>query len=216
MSNLKYITVIDFETSGFPNEGGKPIECAVILVNLETLEYIDACQFYMYLEAGEIMTPEAFEKHGKTPEWLRANGISREAGAVFLMEWLFSHKIITSNKNMGGASRGQLMPMGQNVGFDLKFMEMLIGTERMKVFTHHVMDTMPIASLINRIMIKVRGFKAAPFVDDINGYPSSSLRAQMQFFGFDTLQAHGALFDAKMCLEIWKLHENKFTELILK
>lgn len=215
MSNLKYILVQDFETSGLPEEGGKPIECAAILTDLK-LNYIDSCHFFMYLEEGETMAEEALNLHGRTPEWLKNIGVSRKQGSEFFLNWLLSHGVLTSNKNMRGDARGQLMPMGQNVQFDLQFMEMLIDTERMKVFTHRVKDTMSIANFINDLMIDTFGFETAPFVDEIHGYPSGSLIAQMQYYDMDTDGAHGALSDTWGALNVYKMHIQKFKELLLK
>lgn len=212
MSNLKYYAAFDTETSDLPENSGKIIEFACLLADIKSKQEVASCQIFMYLEAGETMSPEAFKKHGRTQEWLKENGVSRKEGRQFFLEWLLSYGVMLPRTEKDTELSRQLLPVGQNIAFDIKMVTDWIGKERMGVFTFRVKDTMAIADFLNDCAQYHYGYDAILFRDPITGHPSASLEAQARHFGLDITQAHGALWDCRTAFWIWKQHLQNFVK----
>ncbi len=211
MARLKFVLAFDFETSNLPENGGQPIEIAALLLDPKSLLEVDFFHRFMRLEEGEEIDQVAFEKHGKTREWLQDNGESRESVTWDFIRWLMRHgvRVPTTGEEIQDLGR-QLQPLGQNIAFDLQFMVPLLrrhmGEHAHRVFTHHVLDTMPLAAFINQAMIRAFGFQHAPFKDFETGYPSASLEAQVRAIGGDVETLHGALADIRFTAQAYRHH----------
>lgn len=218
---VRPILALDFETSDLPDDGGKPIEFGAVLLDPHTLLQVTypnlspapspTFHVFMKLEEGEVMGSEAYGIHGITREFLEANGVSRPEAKALFWKWLESHgfklpSIFDSLLPLPREFSGILQALGQNVHFDLHFLKEWLGTQIFKIFHYKYLDTMPIADLINKAHDFAFGFKSMPFRHPESDHPSVSLISQGHSLGLEIEGAHGALFDAQLCAEIYRLH----------
>lgn len=200
---VKPILSIDFETSDLPDNGGQAIEFAAGLVDPGTMEFIKTNPIYhtfIKLKPGVVMSPEAFKCHGITTEYLEEHGIEKKDAAIGFLKFLELHGFNLTDPK-------QMQLLGQNIGgFDVPVLKNLIGLEYFKIFHYKYIDTQPWADLINRAHEYALGFEAIPFKHPESGAPSVSQETQAHCFGLDTSGAHGALFDIKTNVAIFKLH----------
>lgn len=196
------ILCIDFETSGLPDTGGRPIEFAAALVDPNTLELVEhspTFHVFIKLEPGEVMDPEAYKIHGISPNYLEQNGITRPETAVRFLQWLQSHGFTLDKER-------QLQILGQNVQFDVWFLKMLLGPVYFKIFHFKVLDTQPLADIINRAHQWAFGFESMPFRHPETDNPSVSLETQVHCFDLPTDGSHSAIVDVLNCVKVFKLH----------
>jgi DNA polymerase III epsilon subunit-like protein len=199
---------MDFETSGFHHEGGKPIEFAAVLLD-EALCEVSQFTIRMRLEEGEEMSQGAFAKHGISKEDLKDEPTRAEALILF-QNWLLDNGI-------NPRKSWELQFLGQNVAFDLLFFWDWWGKDYRGMFHYTALDTMIMTEMMNRVMISIDGWAHAPFVkENTNGtvMPSASLEAQAKTFGFSYEGAHGAMFDALLTVECYKAHVGKLRDTI--
>lgn len=210
MSKTKYICAYDLETSGRIEDGGQPIELAALLLDIKTWKQVSEYHTFMYLEPGETMSPEAETVHGYSAEMIRDNGISRSNARVEFLRWLENNGILAPwQEDMVKTHRGQIMGMGHNIVFDTYFMRELLGLPMYEIFTYNPYDTLPVARLVNDVMIQSFGFGAHPFKNPETGYPSVKLEHIAASMGRDVSKAHGAMWDIRTTVEIYKgiLHQ---------
>ena len=215
MAKCKYFLAIDFETSDILKQGGQPVEFAAILLDLRSKEKLDTFHIFMKLEPGEIMAPGAQETHGITVEYLQENGVDRKTGFSYLWHWLKGHGITfppTWDKETLDEHRGQLLPLGQNVGaFDVPMLERWAAfagfdIPMINALTYNPRDTLNIAQFINDVFIEAFGYGAHPFKNPENGFPSVKLEHQALALGWDISGAHGAAWDIDTTVNLYLAH----------
>lgn len=218
---LKYILVIDFETSDLPANGGLPVEVGCVLLHKDTHKELAHFQQYMYLQPGESICREAYKCNGLTQEFLKQNGVSRNEGFSNFWYWLAKLGIEFPKSNAENPMQytGQLIWMGQNVGFDqymLKVWAGMFAEPMQNIFTRIPIDTMNIARFYNDAAIHAYGdVRKCIFYND-HGLPSASLECQMESIGEDTTGAHGALWDARACATMYRHHINNLADMLHK
>jgi len=215
VAKCKYFLAIDFETTTFLKEGGQPIEFAAILMDLRTKEKLDTFHIFLKLEPGEEISEGAFETHGRDKKFLEENGVDRKTGFAKLWHWLKGHGVTfapNKHKETLASYRGQLLPLGQNVGaFDVPIMERWAAfagfdTIFMNSFTYNPRDTLNIAQFINDVFIEAFGYGAHPFKNPENGFPSVKLEHQALAVGWDGSGSHGAAWDIDTTVNLYLAH----------
>jgi len=199
---MKYFLVLDFETSGLPQDGAQPIEMGAVLLDKKDLSTLSEFQVFVLFDQERFTwSQDAEDTHGITREALQECGVPlRDAWGAFL-DWV------------GGwidlGAQGEVMLAGHNVQFDLRFLQILAecppDADLMPPWAcFTVRDTMQWASLIAQAQIEAHGFGAAPFLDPETGRPSLSLEAVASSLGIDHPDAHSALADARATAQIMR------------
>lgn len=212
------ILSFDFETSSLPETGGLPIQFASQLVDPYTLlPVVDNNLFsvYMQLEEGEEIHPEAFKVHGYTKEFLQEKGVPRAEAARMFFAWLKFHgfnipgdinRSAVGDEAYKNKMYSQFAGLGQNLNFDIYFLDQWIGREARNMFHFKFIDLMPMAELINTAMALGVSFGAIPFRHPETGLPSISLTSQAQAFGIEISGTHDAAEDVQLAAAVYKHH----------
>lgn len=212
------IISFDFETSGLPEEGGRPIQFAALLVDPYTLHPVaqnGLFSVYMKLEEGEEINPEAAKVNGITKEFLEEHGVSRDRARLDFYGWLESHGFntplsvegrYTTEEEYKKLMYSQFVGLGQNLNFDLFFMDFWIGRKLRNMFHFKYIDLLPIAELINTAMQLGVGFDAMPFRHPETDLPAVSLVAQAHAFDIKVDGAHDAAEDVLLAAGAYRCH----------
>lgn len=207
------IGVLDLETGGMKEDGAHIVELALIIVDPDLLMPVpnnsDFSVFVRYDPAWFWDEKAAQKTHQYTRKFLWDHGKPEAEAIQMFLDFLHSHGIKTwqSDPDWWTSApyhqRSQLVPLGQNVNFDLSFLETWIG-KGTELFTYKPLDTMHSAAIIQEAHKKAFGYHEQPFRDPEEGFPSVSLSAIGNAFGLDTEGAHGALYDCHLALESWR------------
>lgn len=192
---MKFYLVLDFETSDLLQNGGQPVELGAVLLDKKSMETLAEFHALIQFDASRFhWGEEAEEVHGITRETLAAEGLPMAEAWSAFVEWL--------GEWIDLEAAGEVMFCGQNILFDLRFLQVLAGVEFHEELLppwacRTVRDTMQWAGLINQATIDGVGFRAAPFKDPETGYPSVALENLAHSLGIDSAGAHSALEDAR-------------------
>ncbi len=172
-NKAKFGICIDWETSGSNFGGDSTIDyqgltMGAVVFNLSTFEIIDT--LYVEIKFDETRykwTAEAEKIHGKTREYLAANGMTQEEAAIELANFMIKYFAPDEDVHF----------LGHNREFDVKFTKQLMGQFGIMfpVCDMQVMDT----GGIGRVCFGI--------------YKSDKL---FEFLGLPERQAHNALEDA--------------------
>lgn len=192
---MKFYLVLDFETSDLLQNGGQPVELGAVLLDKKTLLVLSEFQAFVQFDPERFhWGEEAEETHGITREVLQEQGRPMAEVWASFVEWLGSWIDLEAS--------GEVMFCGQNILFDLRFLQVLAGVDPLEELLppwacRTVRDTMQWASLVNQATIDGSGFRAAPFKDPETGYPSVALENLALALGIPAAGAHSALEDAR-------------------
>lgn len=136
---IKYFA-FDTETTGLdPNTGDEIISLAYMLLD-ENFVCAKKEQWFVNPSPGTVVSPEAARINGYTPElWASRNAIEQDDLIVKLISLWSTH----------GVRRAY--PLGQNVGFDVNFLEALgrrnaaFAAAQKQALAYHKVDTLSIA-----------------------------------------------------------------------
>ena len=86
---MKYFLVIDFETSGLPQEGAQPVEMGAVILDKKDLSPLDEFQIFIQHDPERFTWSQVAEDlHGITREALQESGLPlADAWGAFL-DWL--------------------------------------------------------------------------------------------------------------------------------
>lgn len=197
---MKYYLVIDFETSDLLQNNGQPVELGAVLLDKKSKETLAEFHSLVQFDASRFHWGEEAEAtHGISRETLAAEGLPMAEVWAAFVEWLGSWI------NLEVA--GEVMFCGQNILFDLRFLQVLAGVEPHEELLppwacRTVRDTMQWAGLINQATIDGLGFRAAPFKDPETGHPSVALESLADSLGIPVVGAHSALEDARVTARV--------------
>lgn len=192
---MKFYLVLDFETSGLVHEGAQPVELGAVLLDKKTMGTLAEFHALIAFDPERFTwSEEAEATHGITREVLQEQGLPMAEVWSAFADW------IGSWVDLGAA--GEVMFCGQNILFDLRFLQLLAGVEPSEDLLppwacRAVRDTMQWASLVNQATIDGVGFRAAPFKDPETGHPSVALENLAFSLGIQSGGAHSALEDAR-------------------
>lgn len=212
---IKYIMAFDFETSALPQDGGKAVEFAAMLLDRNTYLPIQGENtFHCYLNPtmGAHWDPKAFQINGITPEKVKQVGLEEGKFIVSFYQWLYRNGVLSPLcghdkwDKLNKYNRMQVQLLAQNTMFDWDILRDLIPPDMLEVFHFRKLDTMQYADLINRATKWGRGSGTEPFRDPEEGGPSVSLEAQANEMGLDTHGMHGALKDCQILAEVFRRH----------
>jgi len=199
---VKFYLVIDFETSGLIQDGGQPVELGAVLLDRKDLTPVAEFQaFVLYDPERFTWSPDAEEVHGITVEALAEVGVTMDEAFTAFLDWLVGFVDLEA--------RGEVMLCGQNLLFDLRFLQLMAGVGPMEDLLppwacYTTRDTLQWAALLNQAHIDAFGFRSAPFRDPETGNPSLALENLASSLGFTFPGAHSALEDARMAGKILK------------
>lgn len=200
---MKFYLVIDFETSGLIQDGAQPVELGAVLLDRKDLSVVSEFQAFMLHDPERFTwSPEAEEVHGLTRETLAQVGTSLEDAFTAFLDWLAGFVDLEA--------RGEVMLCGQNLLFDLRFLQILAGVGPLEDLLppwacYTTRDTLQWAALLNQAHIDAFGFRAAPFRDPETGNPSLALENLARALDLPFPDAHSALEDARMAGKVLKL-----------
>lgn len=198
---MKYFLVIDFETSGLPQEGAQPVEMGAVILDKKDLSPLDEFQIFIQHDPERFTWAQTAEDlHGLTREALQETGLPLPDAWGAFLDWL--------SRWIDLGTPGEVMLAGHNVHFDLHFLKVLAdctpdaGLPPWACYT--VRDSLQWASLIAQAQIDAHGFGAAPFRDTETGWPSLSLEAVASSLDIDHSGAHSALEDARTTAQVMR------------
>jgi DNA polymerase III epsilon subunit-like protein len=205
---------MDTETSDWMNNGGVVIEIAAIVTDGDH-HILDRMEILLKMPEGASWSDGAEAVHGISREKLEADGMDRLAGLQKFKDFLKEYGIGYNGDDAEGKSiYNRAMPCGQNIKFDLEFIEAFFGelgdASFGNHFGYHTIDTMHTGKFINDTFMKMNGYLGAIF--KLNGKPSVSLEAQRMVFGLQLDGAHRALKDVEDTIEVYK----KTQEVLIK
>ena len=199
---MKYFLVIDFETSGLPQEGAQPVEMGAVILDKKNLTPLDEFQIFVQHDPERFTWSQVAEDlHGITREALQESGLPLSDAWGAFLDWL--------SRWIDLDAQGEVMLAGHNVHFDLRFLQILADcppdADLMPPWAcHTVRDSLQWASLIAQAQIDAHGFGAAPFKDPETGWPSLSLEAVASSLDIDHPDAHSALADARVTAQVMR------------
>lgn len=199
---MKFYLVLDFETSGLIQDGAQPVELGAVLLDRKDLSTVSEFQAFVRHDPERFTwSQEAEEVHGLTREALAGAGTMEEAFTDFL-DWLAGFVDLEA--------RGEVMLCGQNLLFDLRFLQIMAGVGPLEDLLppwacYTTRDTLQWAALLNQAHIDAFGFKAAPFRDPETGNPSLALENIARALDLPFQGAHSALEDARMAGQVLRL-----------
>lgn len=188
----KYGLGFDFETSGSDWNKDSSIDyqgisLGMAIFDTRTLNVIDTLYIEIKFDATKYKwSKEAEAIHGLTQEHLEIHGLSNEDAVIAVIEFLIKH--FGPNPN--------IMILGHNVGYDVKFMKQLLDPHGMMFNIHHVMLDTAGASFINFLT-----------------YKSDHL---FELTGVGDRDTHNALADILMTIDAVKFIRELIEEAILK
>lgn len=199
---MKYFLVLDFETSGLPQDGAQPVELGAVLMDKKDLSILDEFQVFVQFDPERFTwSQEAEEIHGLSREALQESGLPLSDAWGAFLDWL--------SRWIDLGAQGEVMLAGHNVHFDLRFLQILADCPPdadlmppWACFT--VRDTMQWASLISQAQIEAHGFGACPFRDPESGKPSLSLEAVADSLDIPHPDFHSALADARVTAQVMR------------
>lgn len=177
----KYGLLIDWETTGSTFGGDSSIEYqgitfGAIVFDTTTFEEVDSLYRELQFDASKYKWTEGAEKiHGKTREYLEANGVPREEALADLLEMLLKY----------WAPGSKILVAGHNVTFDNDFTFQLFrdhGLEDSLTLHHVVVDTSGISFVLT-------GEYKSDIVFELLG-------------GIEKREEHNALEDARATLAV--------------
>ena len=192
---MKFYLVLDFETSGRNPEGAQPVELGAVLLDKKTLGILSEFHALITFDPERFTwSAEAEATHGITRETLQEQGVPMAEAWSSFVEWVGSWIDLEAT--------GEVMFCGQNLLFDLRFLQLLAGVDPLEELLppwacRTIRDTMQWAGLVNQATIDGSGFRAAPFKDPETGHPSVALENLALSLGIQSGGAHSALEDAR-------------------
>lgn len=177
----KYGLLIDWETSGSNFGGDSSIDYqgltfGAVVFDTTTFAEVDALYRELQFDDKKYKWTEGAEKiHGKSREYLAANGVSREEGLADLMELMLKY----------WAPGSKILVAGHNVSFDNDFTAQLFrdhGLEEALKLHHVVIDTSGIGFVL------------------IGEYKSDAVFSLLG--GIEKREEHNALEDARATLAV--------------
>ena len=96
---MKDIVAFDVETTGLNPQKDYIIQLAMIKLDGETLEVKEQKKCYVRPEGEYEITPQAFEKHGITKEFLKQNGVNLRSVGQKIIDFFDGCDILTYNGN---------------------------------------------------------------------------------------------------------------------
>lgn len=199
---MRYYLVIDFETSDLLENGGQPVEIGAVLLDKSGLELLAEFQALVTFDPlAYNWSDEAERIHGISRDLLASNG--KPASVVWgnFLEWLGTWVNLQED--------GEVLLCGQNILFDLRFLQVLSGTSDRDGLLppwacRTVRDTMQWAGFVNQATIDAVGFRAAPFKSPETGYPSVALENIAGGLGIQVVGSHSALEDARTTAKVMR------------
>lgn len=96
---MKDIVAFDVETTGLNPQKDYIIQLAMIKLDSKTLEVKEQKKCYIKPEGDYEISPQAFEKHGITKEFLKQNGVNLRSVAQKIIDFFDNCDILTYNGN---------------------------------------------------------------------------------------------------------------------
>lgn len=114
----KDLVAFDVETTGLNPRKDFIIQLAMIKLDSETLNVKEQKKCYIKPEGEYEISPQAFEKHGITKEFLKSNGVNLKSVAQKIIDFFEDCDVLTYNGNNFDVNF--LYSNLKNVGFDFK------------------------------------------------------------------------------------------------
>lgn len=96
---MKDIVAFDVETTGLNPQKDYIIQLAMIKLDAQTLEVKEQKKCYINPDGDYEISPQAFEKHGLTKEFLKQNGVNLKGVGQKIVDFFDNCDILTYNGN---------------------------------------------------------------------------------------------------------------------
>lgn len=188
--------VIDCETTGLDPLLNEIYQLCILPLqpNLEPRKDVLPFNLFMKPNHMENMDREGLHISNKTLDTIVNKGVSPETGVMLLREWVNKLKLPLKTGFQGG--RCQIIPLGQNYGFDRQFLlEWLGKSQYEEIFHYHYRDTMLTALYMND--------RAVQHGHDVL-FNRVNLTGLAKHYLLDHEGVHDALFDCALTAKIYK------------
>ena len=187
--------VLDTETTGLDPSWHEIIQLAIVPLDTEFNVRKDTMPLNINIkpEYPERAEPEAMKKNKLDINELLIHGFDRDAAADLVKDYVDKMDLPYT---ASGAYRKRLIPLGQNVGFDIAFMKNWLGvTEYSELFDYHHKDTVVIAQFLNDLA----AFHGIP-----TPFPKVNLTYLCSTLGISYKNAHDAFADCMATAEVYR------------
>ena len=192
--NGNQLCAIDTETTGLDSHHHEIVQICILPLDSNIEPRKDILPFYIKLIPWypERADEGAMKKHKITLVDLMTNGFDKDKSIDLLVEWLEKLDLPYTPSGF----RKQIVPLGQNYSFDLRFIQAWIGINMYnEYFNYHYKDTMITAGYLND--------RAAMHGEKVP-YSKVNLQWLCSTHKIKTVRAHDALQDCVATAKVYK------------
>lgn len=192
--NGNQLCAIDVETTGLDSHHHEICQICILPLDSNIEPRKDILPFYMKLQPWypERVDDEAMKKNKLSLADLTLKGFDKDKAIDMLYEWIEKLGLPYTP----GGFRKQMVPLGQNYAFDLRFLQAWIGISMYnELFNYHFKDTMIAAGYLND--------RAAMHSEKVP-FSKVSLSWLCNQYNIDNTGAHDALQDCLRTAKVYK------------
>ncbi len=192
--NGNQLCAIDVETTGLDSAYHEIVQICILPLDSNIEPRKDILPFFVELQPWypERADEDALKKNKLTLADLMLKGFDKDKAIDLLSEWIEKLDLPYTE----GGFRKQIVPLGQNYAFDLRFIQSWIGlTMYNELFNYHFKDTMIAAGYLND--------RAAMHEEKVP-FSKVNLTWLCSTYKIENPRAHNALNDCVACAKVYK------------